>query len=69
MTIVYAAVDDLFAELKMKKIQEARLEAVATITRDKRNVRIVSFCLHVTAEINGLLINGLPLPQRSQRTG
>ena len=54
MKIVYATVEDLFAELKTKGVKEARAETVA-ITRTIRKTRWVHFYLYVTAKVDGVL--------------
>lgn len=54
MKIVHATVEELFAELRMKGIKEARAETVA-ITRTTRKTRWVDFNLFVTAKIDNVL--------------
>ena len=54
MKIIHATIEDLFAELKMKGIKEARAETVA-ITRTIRKMRWVHFYLYVTAKVDGVL--------------
>ena len=51
MKIVHATVDDLFCELRMKGIDEARAEAVA-IRKPSNNIRWIHFYFYVTAKID-----------------
>ena len=50
MKIVHATVDDLFCELRMKGIDEARAEAV-TIRKPRNKIRWIQFHFYVTARI------------------
>lgn len=54
MKLVYARADELFAELRMKGIDEARAEAVA-IRKPSNNIRWVHFHFYVTATIDDVL--------------
>ena len=51
MKLVYARADELFAELRMKGIGEARAEAVA-IRKPSNNIRWIHFYFYVTAKID-----------------